>query len=55
MNGLHRIKSLGITLGDRCSGHFQLEIDYIGLYFDASLNESFAYEMYQTEPYKAND
>uniref|UniRef100_A0AC34PW12 NADH:ubiquinone oxidoreductase intermediate-associated protein 30 domain-containing protein n=1 Tax=Panagrolaimus sp. JU765 TaxID=591449 RepID=A0AC34PW12_9BILA len=40
------ISSIGIGLMDRMDGEFQLEIDYIGCYHDASHEEYFAYETY---------
>ena len=41
-----RIGSIGITLQDRFNGPFQLEIDWIGVCFDITHNEKFAYEGY---------
>ena len=55
MGLLKNIRFVGLTLADGVTGSFQLELDYIGLYYDASLNEEFAYEMYETEPYKVHD
>ena len=55
MGLLENIRFVGLTLADGVTGSFQLELDYIGLYYDASLNEEFAYEMYETEPYKVHD
>jgi len=41
------ITHVGITCLDRNDGPFQLEVDYIGVYFDANHREEFAYEMYK--------
>lgn len=46
---LNKITSFGITAGDRYGGDFSLEIDYIGLEYDPSHTEDFAYEMYKTQ------
>jgi NADH dehydrogenase [ubiquinone] 1 alpha subcomplex assembly factor 1 len=42
---------MGISAGDKINGPFHLEIDYIGLEFDPSHKESFAYEMYRMPRY----
>ncbi|GBP65935.1 Complex I intermediate-associated protein 30, mitochondrial [Eumeta japonica] len=52
----NRIKSdkvthIGIACGDKIPGEFELEIEYIGLEFDPTHDEEFAYEMYKTERY----
>lgn len=39
------ITHFGITLGDKNQGPFKLEIDYIGVCYDASVFEDCAYEM----------
>lgn len=43
---LHEITNFGISLADDVSGHFKLEIDYIGLEYDEFHKEEFAYESY---------
>nr|CAD7459854.1 unnamed protein product [Timema tahoe] len=48
---LNYISSLGISVGDKINGQFHLEIDYIGLEFDPSHTEIFAYEMYTMPKY----
>ncbi|XP_018327242.1 complex I intermediate-associated protein 30, mitochondrial [Agrilus planipennis] len=46
---LDRITSFGITASDKIDGEFKLEIDYIGLEYDPSHIENFAYEMYEQD------
>ncbi|KAF4527703.1 hypothetical protein B566_EDAN016370 [Ephemera danica] len=48
---LNKIVNFGISAGDKISGPFSLEIDYIGLEYDPSHTETFAYEMYRTPKY----
>lgn len=48
---LDRITHFGISCGDKIPGRFDLEIEYIGLEFDPTHEEEFAYEMYKTEKY----
>jgi len=43
------LQQMGITLMDRITGKFQLEIDWIGVYKDVTHTEKFAYETYLTE------
>ncbi|KAJ9591572.1 hypothetical protein L9F63_001926 [Diploptera punctata] len=43
---LDKVTNVGISCGDKNNGPFWLEIDYIGLEFDPTHTESFAYEMY---------
>lgn len=46
---LHKVSNFGITVADKNNGPFALEIDYIGLEYDPSYNEKFAYEMYKSD------
>ncbi|CAH0690096.1 unnamed protein product [Spodoptera exigua] len=46
-----RVTHFGISCGDKINGRFDLEIEYIGLEFDPTHNEEFAYEMYKTDKY----
>ncbi|KAG5318966.1 CIA30 protein, partial [Pseudoatta argentina] len=43
---LHEITNFGISLADDISGHFRLEIDYIGVEYDDFHKEESAYETY---------
>ncbi|XP_014675949.1 PREDICTED: complex I intermediate-associated protein 30, mitochondrial-like [Priapulus caudatus] len=52
---LGNISGLGITCMDAIPGSFQLEIDFIGVYYDAHHTEKFAYEMYKTRPLVAGN
>ncbi|XP_068608400.1 complex I intermediate-associated protein 30, mitochondrial [Brachionichthys hirsutus] len=47
---LDKVTNIGFTLGDKADGHFQLEIDFIGVAKDHAHTEEFAYEMYKRNP-----
>jgi len=47
---LDRVKYLSLTLSDDAHGPFSLEIDYIGLMYDAYDRHEFFYEMYDGDP-----
>uniref|UniRef100_A0A8D8TNS7 Complex I intermediate-associated protein 30, mitochondrial n=1 Tax=Cacopsylla melanoneura TaxID=428564 RepID=A0A8D8TNS7_9HEMI len=44
-----KVSSIGLSLVDQNNGPFQLELDYIGIEYDPSHQEEFAYEMYLME------
>ncbi|XP_068195374.1 complex I intermediate-associated protein 30, mitochondrial [Antennarius striatus] len=44
---LDKVTNVGFSLGDQADGHFQLEIDFIGVSKDYAHTEEFAYEMYK--------
>ncbi|KAJ0173708.1 hypothetical protein K1T71_010857 [Dendrolimus kikuchii] len=46
-----RVTHFGISCGDKIVGRFDLEIEYVGLEFDPTHEEEFAYEMYKTDKY----
>ncbi|XP_075983044.1 complex I intermediate-associated protein 30 [Anticarsia gemmatalis] len=46
-----KVTHFGIVCGDKINGRFDLEIEYIGLEFDPTHDEEFAYEMYKTDKY----
>ncbi|PSN53478.1 hypothetical protein C0J52_09335 [Blattella germanica] len=47
---LDKVTNVGISAGDKINGPFRLEIDYIGLEFDPTHTETFAYEMCDMAP-----
>jgi len=48
---LTRITQFGISIMDKVSGPYHLEIDYVGLQNDPTHKEEFAYEMYKVPAY----
>lgn len=50
---LNKVSTFGLSVSGRggFEGPFSLEIDYIGLEYDPSVTEEFAYEMYKAEKY----
>lgn len=48
------ITNFGITIGDKKPGPFRLEIDYIGVRYNTSNFEKFAYETYNVQNMTAN-
>lgn len=48
---LDKVTHFGISCGDKINGVFNLEIEYIGLEYDPTHDEDFAYEMYKTDRY----
>lgn len=47
---LLQVNTIGLTLGDKADGQFQLEIDFIGVCKDNAHTEEFAYESYKRNP-----
>jgi len=45
---LEKVTRFGITIADKNTGPFKLEIDYIAVEYDPTHEEEFAYEMYHT-------
>ena len=53
---LDRVTHFGFSVAAKngMDGPFALEVDYVGLEYDPSHQEEFAYEMYKTDKYIAN-
>ncbi|KAK6306879.1 hypothetical protein J4Q44_G00220270 [Coregonus suidteri] len=47
---LDKVNTIGITLGDKADGPFQLEIDFVAVCNDRAHTEEFAYEVYKRNP-----
>lgn len=45
-----QVNTIGITLGDKADGPFQLEIDFVAVCNDRAHTEEFAYEVYKRNP-----
>ena len=46
LNHLFNVSSFGLTLMDNQTGPFRLEVAWLGVYYDRTHFEKFAYELY---------
>ena len=48
---LQNVLTVGFTIADGVDGPFQLEIDWIGVVYDETHNDTFVYESYEQGQY----
>ena len=48
---LQNVLTVGVTIADGVDGPFQLELDWVGVVYDETHNDTFAYESYDQKQY----